>query len=107
MFVAHCYSCGKQDQLELNKLLSIETLAYYLQESCNLLLDSIEDLEDTQLLSRSDPVGNRTLDDNELSRKEDEVVIREAVVAELLRLTKICNYSDENGRRTMCTVIRE
>ncbi|PCH34950.1 hypothetical protein WOLCODRAFT_106764 [Wolfiporia cocos MD-104 SS10] len=107
VFVAHCHDCGKQGQPELSNLPSIKTLAYYLQESCNVLLDSIEDLEDAHLLARSDPVAKKALDDVELSRKKDEVLRREAVVAELLNLVKMCDCSDENGRRTMCAVIRE
>ena len=46
-------------------------------------------------------------DDEEMERREDVVTERAFVVAEMLRLTALCDFSDEIGRRKAFAVVRE
>ena len=42
-----------------------------------------------------------------MERREDVVTERAFVVAEMLRLTALCDFSDEIGRRKAFAVVRE
>lgn len=107
VFTAYCHEHELDTRLEAAKSPVVTALAFYLQESCNDLLDAIEELEDVRLLADSRPEDSAGEDDEAIERKEDNVTDRAFVVAEMLRLTAMCDFSDEIGRRKAFAVVRE
>ncbi|KZT66264.1 hypothetical protein DAEQUDRAFT_768182 [Daedalea quercina L-15889] len=107
VFIAYCHESEPEARLEAAKIPVVTALSFYLQESCNDLLDAIEELEDTRLQADTRPEDAADEDDEAIERKEDVVTDRAFIVSEMLRLIATCDFSDEIGRRKAFAVVRE
>ncbi|KAI0696172.1 nuclear condensing complex subunit [Cytidiella melzeri] len=85
----------------------VTAFAYYVQEACNRMLDTIEELEIIKLRGND---GETDSDDEEnvlaLEECEELLVQGICVFSELLKIACCLDYSDEIGRRKMFLVIR-
>lgn len=107
IFTVYCHEHELEARLEAAGVPVVTALAFYLQESCNDLLDAIEELEDARAEADSRAEGAAPEEEEAMERKEDVVTERAFVVAEMLRLTALCDFSDEIGRRKAFAVVRE
>lgn len=107
IFTEYCREHELEGRLEAAGVPVVTALAFYLQESCNDLLDAIEELEDARMEADSRAEAAAPEDEEEMERREDVVTERAFVVAEMLRLTALCDFSDEIGRRKAFAVVRE
>ncbi|TFK38229.1 nuclear condensing complex subunit [Crucibulum laeve] len=98
VFVGHCKAINDDVRLE-STLPVVTALAFRIQESYNDLLDDIRDHDDQILLGG--------LTEDERNQKEDELLDREFVLAEILRLAVNLDYADEIGRRKMFQLVRD
>lgn len=106
VYVEYCREREDEAGIDASRLPVVTTLAYFLQEACNSLLDAIEDLEEAQLLAESHTHAIEEKEDD-LDSKEDAVAEHTLVVNEMLRLVSLCDYSDEIGRKKLFAVARE
>ncbi|KZT12609.1 uncharacterized protein LAESUDRAFT_689301 [Laetiporus sulphureus 93-53] len=107
VFLTHCRENNKDALLDSAGFPDVTTLAYYLQDSFNALLDAMEEIEDARLTVASGRVDGDDDGDEELDRKEDAVLERTVVAGELLRTMEGCDFADETGRRKVFAVVRE
>lgn len=106
VYVEYCREREDEAGIDASRLPVVTTLAYFLQEACNSLLDAIEDLEEAQLLAESHTHAIEEKEDD-LDSKEDAVAEHTLVVNEMLRLVSLCDYSDEIGRKKLFAVARK
>lgn len=106
VFAEYCREHELHARLERASAPVVTALAFYLQESCNDLLDAIEELEDACMTADSHAEAAAP-EEEEMERREDVVTERAFVVAEILRLTALSDFSDEIGRRKAFAVVRE
>ncbi|KAF9447221.1 hypothetical protein P691DRAFT_707172 [Macrolepiota fuliginosa MF-IS2] len=98
VFVDHC--ADEKDDKRLEEALpTVSALANIIKASWNALSDTYQNFIDDRLV--------RDFDDVELQEKEDEIVEKEAVLSELLKMAVNLDYSDESGRRVMFPLVRE
>lgn len=83
-------SGGRFEALVEEKLPEVTKLAFYLQRSCNNLVDGI-----------------RKAAEAEDGEEEDATVEQEFIVEQLLHIARTLDYSDEVGRRKMFSLLRE
>ena len=107
IFTEYCHEHGLEARLEAAGVPVVTALAFYLQESCNDLLDAIEELEDARMEADSRTEAAAPEDEEEMERREDVVTDRAFVVGELLRLAALSDFSDEIGRRKAFAVVSE
>jgi hypothetical protein len=86
----------------------VTAFAFFLQEACNRVLDSIEELEilkvkeDAEHDTRSD--GE---DDSNIEHCEETFLQKVCILSEMLKIAACLDYTDEVGRRKMFLVVRE
>lgn len=101
VFVEHCISVKNETLLEAAALPVVTAFAFHVQESYNLLLEALEDLESASLTR----AGSSEADEDE--ELEEELAKREAILGELLRVALKLDYGDEIGRRKVFTVVSQ
>ena len=82
-------SNGKYEALVEEKLPEVTQLAFYLQRSCNNLIEGIRKAAEAE------------------GDEEDATVEQEFIVEQLLHIAQTLDYSDEVGRRKMFSLLRE
>lgn len=107
VFTEYCREHELEARLEAAGVPVVTALAFYLQESCNDLLDAIEELEDARLEADLRAEDTAPEEEEAMEHKEDVVTERAFIVGEMLRLTVLCDFSDEIGRRKAFAVVRE
>ncbi|KIK06440.1 hypothetical protein K443DRAFT_674418 [Laccaria amethystina LaAM-08-1] len=101
VFVEHCISVKNDTLLEAAALPVVTAFAFHMQESYNLLLEALEDLESANLTRG----GSSEADEDE--ELEEELAKREVILGELLRVVLKLDYGDEIGRRKVFTVVKD
>ncbi len=81
---------GQYESLIEEKLPEVTKLAFYLQRSCNNLIESI-----------------KRANENGEGDEEDATIEQEFIVAQLMYIVRTLDYSDEVGRRKMFALLRE
>lgn len=94
VFVDHCREISDEARVE-STLPVVTALAFYLQREYNTLLQFFEDAEDQE----EQEEGGRDW--------EQDILEKEFVIKEMLRLAVGLDYSDEIGRRKMWGLARE
>lgn len=90
--------CDNETSLEAAALPVVTAFAFYIQEAYNSLLKAL-DQENAHLLS----IGAE--DEEETEDQGEEVVKREVILGELLRMAVKLDYMDEIGRRKVFSVV--
>ncbi|OBZ79993.1 Condensin complex subunit 3 [Grifola frondosa] len=108
IFLNYCLDNDAEALVERSGLQSITKLAYSIQEACNTLFDTIEELEEVQLSQSHQGTAKYHEDEkNDVNNEEDTILVRGFILGELLKIAVRCDFSDEMGRRKVFMVTRE
>ncbi|PFH49330.1 hypothetical protein AMATHDRAFT_76233 [Amanita thiersii Skay4041] len=99
VFVEHHDS---EASLEAAALPVVTAFAFRIQESYNALIEIMEELETARIIHVSG--GD---EDEDAEKREEELIRREVVLGELLRMAIKLDYMDEIGRRKIFSVVKE
>lgn len=107
---------AQESRLEAASMPVVTAFAFYIQEACNAIFDSMEALEEAKLLHGkfSEALRSKVLivivedaEDEESEKLEAELVDRVFVLSEVLKIAAKLDYTDEIGRRKVFQVVRE
>ena len=101
VFVEHCVNTENEGRLELASLPVVTAFAFHIQEAYNALLVVLQDIETAKLLR----AGLEQKEDEDEEELEEELVKREVILGELLRMALKLDYTDEIGRRRVFSVV--
>lgn len=96
-FAEHCIAKGDQALLE-SVLPVVTALAFQIQNQYNLFLEKTQEAEELE-------ERHESRKDDETEAREEESADAEFIIAELLNIAVLLDYSDEIGRRKMFDVI--
>ena len=101
VYIDHISSqTNAEKRLENASLPVVTAFAFYTQEACNAIFESMETLEDARLASTD-------VDEfHELEKLDDILSDNIFILREMLVITAKLDFSDEIGRKKMSTVIR-
>ena len=88
-----------ENELDLS-IPAVTAFAFYIQETCNTVLDLVDKLEETLNESVDDEAGGVT-------HCEDMLSTSEFILDQLLKIAQGLDYADETGRQKMFLVIRK
>ncbi|CAL1698800.1 unnamed protein product [Somion occarium] len=88
-------------RLEVASLPVVTAFAFYTQEACNAIFDTMEQLEE----ARSAAID--VDEDAEIDELDAQLIDRVFVLGEVLKIAAKLDYTDEIGRRKMFQVIRD
>ncbi|KAI0073119.1 hypothetical protein K474DRAFT_1603932 [Panus rudis PR-1116 ss-1] len=104
VFIEHLEGSSDEARIEASSLPVVTAFAFYTQEACNAIFDTMESLEEARVVATEQD----DLEDNEeLDKLEAELVDRVFVLGEILKIALKLDYTDEIGRRKMFKVIRD
>ncbi|KAJ3557242.1 hypothetical protein NM688_g1572 [Phlebia brevispora] len=85
----------------------VTAFAFFIEASCNKMLDAIENLEETKFTDDNVDEFAQIADPSLIDELEALVVERAFVLSQLLKIAAVLDYSDEIGRRRMFAVTRD
>ncbi|THH30647.1 hypothetical protein EUX98_g3519 [Antrodiella citrinella] len=101
-FIEHSDSAHTQEsRLEAAALPVVTAFAFYVQEACNAIFDSMETLEEARFADDADK------EDEEFEKLEADLVDRVFILSEVLKIAAKLDYTDEIGRRKVFQVVRD
>lgn len=103
VFADHCVAT--KDNVKLESALPVVTaLAFKIQSSYNELLAAIQAEEEEELLRAG--IEDEE-EDERRAKREEEIMDKEFVIGEMLKLSVNLDYADEIGRRKMFQLVRK
>ncbi|TCD66080.1 hypothetical protein EIP91_001838 [Steccherinum ochraceum] len=89
----------QENRLEAAALPVVTAFAFYVQEACNAIFDTMEALEEAKLVDEAE--------DEVLEKLDAELADRVFVLGEVLKIAAKLDYTDEIGRRKVFQVVRD